>query len=262
MSKTPQHSTNAKQGEQRLEEQKHIRFVLVETTHPGNIGGSARAMKTMGLSELGLVQPKTFPHEMATAMAVSAADLLETAQQFESLAEAVADCHLVIGTSARDRHLRLPILSPTQAAQEVAKLDQSYRAAIVFGRESSGLSNEELDLCHYLVHIPCNPDFRSLNLASAVQILSYEIAQHTLFAAMPASEVDPTSVDACAPSVEVERFFAHLEEVLTNSNFLKSRQSATLLRRLRKLFHRTHLTQREVNILRGMIQALADKPAE
>ena len=217
-------------------------------------------MKTMGLQRLCLVQAKSFPDEVATAMAVAASDVLDAAEQFNALPDAVADCHLVIGTSARSRHLRWPVLSPTEAAQKIAQLKDPYQAAVVFGRESSGLSNSELDLCQYLVHIPCNPEFRSLNLASAVQIVAYEIAQHTLRLSIPEDTPATISVaDMPASSQELEHFFVHLETALVASSFLKNRQATSLLRRLRKLFQRTQLTQREVNILRGMIQALLDK---
>ncbi len=241
-----------------LECSARLRFVLVEPTHPGNIGATARAMKTMGLTRLAVVQSCCFPDNHATAMAVGAADVLEQATRPDSLADAVADYHLVIGTSARARHLRWPIISPSAAAEKICGLSVNLRAAIVFGRESAGLSNAELDLCQYLVHIPCNPNFNSLNLASAVQVIAYEIyCCATSLASAKTVLVD--AMDLPAPLTEVERFFAHLQNALQGSGFLKNRQPVSLMRRLRRLFHRAHLTQREVNILHGMISAFEEK---
>ena len=232
------------------------RFVLVAPTHPGNVGGVARAMKTMGLGQLYLVRPKRFPASEATTMAVGAVDVLKQAVVTDSLAQAVADCHLVIGTSARSRHLKWPVLSPAKAAAKISQLSSNQYAAVVFGRESAGLSNEELDLCQYLVHIPCNPQFSSLNLASAAQVLAYEMCQQALTLIESDDERADEDEDSLAPSAEVERFYIHLEQVLQDTKFLEHRQPVSLLRRLRKLFNRTHLTRREVNILRGMLSAI------
>ncbi len=252
-----------------------VRFVLVEPTHPGNIGGAARAMKTMGFDQLCLVNPRRFPADEAEAMAVGADDVLKRASLAGSLAEAIADCSLVIGTSARPRRIRWPSLSPAAAATELARFMQSGQAAVVFGRESSGLENKELDFCHYLVRIPCNPTFRSLNLSSAVQVIAYEIRKHMLASDRYADKRDKVGVggidgdassgrdkrvteydpDAPAALEEVERFYIHLESALHRTRFFADRQSKSLMRRLRKLFNRTHLSQREVNILHGMVSA-------
>lgn len=232
-----------------------LRFVLIAPTHPGNIGGVARAMKTMGLARLAIVQSHCFPDPQATAMAVGATEVLKQAVCPDSLADAVADCHLVIGTSARSRHLRWPLLSPSAAAVKICTLPINQQAAVVFGRESSGLSNKELDLCQYLIRIPGNPDFNSLNLASAVQIIAYEIYRCAVITPPADTAVDDI-IDTTAPSAEMERFFIHFETALQQTSFLKTRQAASLMRRLRKLFQRACPTQREINILRGIISAL------
>ena len=238
-----------------------VRFVLVEPTHPGNIGGAARAMKTMGFNRLCLVNPRRFPADEATAMAVGADDVLRQASRAGSFAEAVADCSLVIGTSARSRRIRWPSLSPAAAAKLIGSV-RSGQVAVVFGRESSGLDNRELDLCHYLVRIPCNPAFRSLNLSSAVQVMAYEISKRMLAGTLAddtlpenAGRFPERDPDAPAALEEVERFYAHLESALHRTRFFADRRSESLMRRLRKLFNRTHLSRREVNILHGMIGA-------
>lgn len=253
---------------------KALRFVLVEPTHPGNIGAAARAMKTMGFELMRLVRPRVFPSDEAVTMAVAADDVLQKAVLADSLREAVADCHWVIGTSARSRHLKWPLLSPQEVADEICRTvlsDTSFAGpvAVVFGRESSGLSNAELDLCRYLVQIPCNPKFKSLNLAAAVQVIAYEIRKQTaLKSAAIADSISPAGsslkqnperADTPAPLEEVERFYEHLERALSASMFLSKRQPVTLLRRLRLLFSRTHLTRREVNILRGILSAFETK---
>ncbi len=239
-----------------------VRFVLVEPTHPGNIGGAARAIKTMGFEQLCLVGPRRFPADEATAMAAGADDVLGGASLAGSFAEAVADCSLVVGASARLRHIRWPSLSPAAAARKLLEFAPRGPVAAVFGRESSGLSNEEMDRCHYLVHIPCNPRFGSLNLASAVQVIAYEIRK----CARPGEAADVCGAapdegpDAPASSDEVENFYRHLEQSLGTTRFFVNRRPRSLMRRLRKLFNRTHLSRREVNILRGVLSAFERGP--
>ena len=230
-----------------------VRFVLTEPSHPGNIGAVARAMKVMGFQHLYLCAPRRFPDPEAVVMAVGAADVLEQAIVTPVLRSAVADCNLVLGCSARLRHLQWPCLTPEEAGRKISQF-LGGNIAIVFGRESSGLSNQEMDLCQYLVKIPCNPDYCSLNLAAAVQVIAYEIRRSLV----PPVEVNVwhDQMDAVAPSREMERFYEHLELVLRDSKFLTNRQPVSLMRRLRKLFNRAHLTQREVNILRGLLNAL------
>ena len=226
-----------------------IRIVLVETTHPGNIGSAARAMKTMGLSRLYLVNPNLNPYRKAHELAAGAFDVLQSAVHFSSLSEALQGCHLVCGTSARPRDLNLPGLTPLACANLVAEQPDTTEIALVFGREHAGLTNEELLLCHYHLHIPSNPEFSSLNLAQAVQIIAYEIRMRHL---NPAAVVS-TSQNTYASSEDMAQFYAHLEKILIQIDFLKPSNPKKLLHRLRRLFNRARLETTEVNILRGIM---------
>jgi tRNA (cytidine32/uridine32-2'-O)-methyltransferase len=236
------------------------RIVLVGTTHPGNIGAVARAMKNMALDRLTLVAPRIFPSAEATARASGADDLLAAARVTETLDEAIADCALVIGASARPRTIACPQLTPRQCAELLAAAQPGMQAAIVFGREHSGLSNEELDRCHYQLHIPSNPDFASLNLAAAVQIVAYEVYAARIGAgeggaAAPDPDAGPVSLE------EMERFYAHLEAVLVEIDFLDPAHPRHLMRRLRRLYNRLHPDRNEINILRGILKAVEDYAA-
>jgi len=228
----------------------NIRIVLVNTSHPGNIGAAARAMKNMGLSELVLVEPANFPHADATARASGADDILQRARVCSSLTEAIEGCALVFGASARLRSLPWPIVEPRQmAAQVVAEASQAP-VSIVFGREHSGLTNAELETCNALVHIPCNASFSSLNIAAAVQVLCYEVNMAS------GTELPETADDSeIATSDELERFHEHLQETLVEIDFLDPEKPRLLMRRLRRLFNRARLEQTEVNILRGILTA-------
>ena len=250
---------------------KDLRVVLVETAHPGNIGAVARAMKNMGLSELTLVRPVDFPHEKATARASGADDVLEMASVVESLDEAIGDCVEVIGASARARSLTWPVLNPRDCAETVCQSLTGGAVALVFGREDNGLSNEELRRCHYHVQIPSNPDFSSLNLAMAVQVLTYEIRMRTLFgdaaaASDWASTRDPSEPgwsEAPATVKDIEHFLAHLEATLTLTGFHNPQRPRQLMVRMRRLFQRAHPDEMEINILRGVLASvdrLADGP--
>ena len=233
----------------------NVRTVLVETTHPGNIGAAARALKNMCLSRLALVRPQQFPHADATARASGADDLLAAATLHDSLEQAVADCHVVIGASARLRKLRWPQLDPRQCAALVKRESERGTVAVVFGRERSGLSNAELEHCHYLVHIPCNPDYGSLNVAAAVQVMAYELMMASASPeAAPAADVE--ILDRPADSDELGRFYEHLEQVLVAVEFLDPSQPKHLMRRLKRLFNRAHPDLREINILRGILSAV------
>jgi len=226
--------------------------VLVETSHPGNIGAAARAMKTMCLSELVLVNPGEFPHPDASARASGAADLLERARVTATLDEALAGCTLVAGTSARRRGLGPPELMPRDCvAQVYAAAAAGQQVALVFGRERTGLTNEELGRCHMLVNIPSNPEYGSLNLAAAVQVLGYEwmLAR----GATPAAREDDTTP---ATADEMERLYEHLESAALASGFLDPENPKHLMRRLRRLFNRAQPDQNEVHILRGLLTAL------
>lgn len=228
-----------------------VRVVLVGTSHPGNIGGAARAMKNMGLSRLYLAAPLSFPHPEATWRAVQATDVLERAVVTRDLAEAVADCTLVIGTSARERRIQLPQLSPRRVGTLCAEARPDERIALVFGREDSGLDNEELRMCHWHLYVPTSPAYPSLNLAAAVQLLCYELRMAALEGqgGMPAEAWD----EPLATVEGVERFYVHLEETLVQTGFLNPAAPRQLMARLRRLFNRVRLDQMELNILRGML---------
>jgi tRNA (cytidine32/uridine32-2'-O)-methyltransferase len=227
----------------------NLRIVLVETTHPGNIGAVARAMKTMGLTALYLVHPKIFPSADCTARACGADDLLATAKVCVSLDEALQGCRLVIGSSARRRTVEWPTLDPRQAAQRLlAEADQGP-VALVFGRESSGLSNTELDRCHLLAQVPTNPHFSSLNVAAAVQLFAYEVRMAALEGVQA---VDHRTV---AGPEELESMLGHLDSTLQDIGFMAPHQSRKLMRRLRRLFQRARPDRNEINILRGIFSS-------
>jgi tRNA (cytidine32/uridine32-2'-O)-methyltransferase len=231
-----------------------IRIVLVGTQHPGNIGAAARAMKTMGLQRLVLVAPMRFPHADAEAMAAGADDVLAAAERHDTLAGAIADCRLVLGCTARSRRVALDELSPRDAAQRLRTAAIEAPVALVFGRERTGLSNEELQLCHAAVHIPANPNYSSLNIAAAVQVLSYELRLALLEAS--ADDAD-TSGDARreppASHAELEGFFAQLADTLDAIDFHKGRAPESAMRKLRRIFLRSDLDAREVRLLRGVL---------
>lgn len=236
----------------------NIRIVMVETTHPGNIGAAARAMKNMGLRNLALVSPARFPCEEASARASGADDLLDAASIHGDLASAVADCRVVIGASARRRAVPWPLLAPRDAAALALESARQGPVALVFGRESSGLSNAELDRCTHLLNIPTAPDFSSLNVAMAIQVAAYELrlafdAQIEGDDAMRAVPSD--GVSTMASNAEMEGLFDHLEQALDDIGFIDTRRSEKLMRRLRRLFHRAAPNDDEVNILRGILSA-------
>ena len=226
-----------------------VRIVLVEPQHPGNIGATARAMKTMGLADLALVKPYRFPHKEATDMAVGAADLLEAARAYPDLRSAVADCAYVVGSSARLRSLPHNTTTPRELASRLAR-EVGGRIALVFGPERVGLSNDDFELCHELVSVPANPDFRVLNLAAAVQILSYELR----LAAEPALRGKPEREPVVQG--EMELFFEHLERVLVRVKFLNPKHPRQLMRRLKRMYSRAAPDQNEMNILRGVLAAI------
>jgi tRNA (cytidine32/uridine32-2'-O)-methyltransferase len=229
----------------------NIRIILIGTTHPGNIGATARAMKSMGLNRLYLVAPKIFPHVDATARAAGADDLLAKACVTKTLDEALDDCNLIIGTSARLRALPLRLVTPRQGAGIIKTQSENIEVAILFGRENNGLTNEELLRCHYHINIPTNTDFTSLNLASAVQIIAYEL--YTVFNSQNDLVQKQTAIDELATAKDVELFYQQLQHVLIDINFLNSHNSYQLMQRLQRLFNRTMLEKKEINILRGIL---------
>ena len=228
-----------------------IRIVLVGTTHPGNIGAVARAMKNMGLRDLWLVAPKVFPHEDATARASGAEDLLEEARVVDSLDDAIGDCVFVAGASARSRAIEWPCLAPRECAVQALEASAGGDVALVFGPEKSGLTNEHLDRCQVLLTIPTDPSFSSLNIAMAVQVVTYELR----VAGLEASEPEPPEIRP-ATRDEMEHFYRHLEAVLTETGFLDPENPRTLMRRLRRLFIKSDPDENEINILRGVLTSV------
>lgn len=232
----------------------NIRIILVNPSHPGNIGASARALKTMGLSKLYLVDPVSFPHNQATAMAVHADDVLDRVVITKTLLEAVNDCRLVLGTSARLRTLAWPAAEAREAAKQIAEEASLGPIAIVFGRESSGLTNEELACCHLQVQIPACSEYTSLNVAASVQVIAYEI-----FLAM--REVTPSKeYDDLASMAELDAMYDHFEQTLIKIGFLKPENPGRLMGKLRRLFNRARLEKNETQIIRGILTAARDHP--
>ena len=232
----------------------NIKIVLVNTSHPGNIGATARAMKNMGLHSLILVQPEDFPSGVAVGRAASAVDLLESAQVVSSLEEAVSDCQLIIGASARRRSIPWPMLEPEECGDKVATESQQHSVALVFGREDSGLNNEELQQCHFHVQIPTNPECSSLNLAAAVMVICYEVHKAGLkLADQPDSESKEYWDQEMATADQVEHFYDHLERVLVDIDFHDPENPRQLMQRLRRLFGRVRIDAMEMNILRGIL---------
>ena len=229
-----------------------IRIVLVGTTHPGNIGAVARAMKNMGLSDLALVNRQHFPHEAATARAAGASDLLDSARVVATLEEALTDCVYVAGASARSRTINWPSMGPRDCAERMIQESAHGKVAAVFGPEKSWLQNDDLDLCHTLLTIPTDPGFSSLNLAMAVQVLTYELRVASMLHQGPVFDVEAPP----ATAEEMEYFYTHLENVLKEIEFLDPENPRHLMRRLRRLYVRARPDKNEVNILRGILTAV------
>lgn len=242
----------------------NIRIVLVETSHPGNIGAVARAMKNMQLESLYLVRPKQFPDGQAMARSSGAIDVLNNAVVCGSLAEAISDCQLVIAASARRRSIPWPMTSAPEAALKLIQRGQVAPVAMVFGREDRGLNNEELDHCHFMVQLPANPEFSSLNIAAAVQVFSYEIRKAFLAdkslqvtnASAPNEANDLNDVDRFASSHNLMNLFTHLEKTLIQVNFMPAHRTRTLMRKLMRFFYKSQITEEEVSIFRGILSEL------
>ncbi len=235
--------------------QAQVRIVLVDTSHAGNIGATARAMKNMGLVRLYLVNPKQFPHADATARASGADDVLAQATVCATLDEALVGCSLVMGASARLRNLSVPQLDARQCATKIVGevTEADIDCALVLGREHSGLTNDELGRCHHLVHIPTNPEYSSLNLAAAVQVLSYELRMATL--GDQVREAPDEDAEPLASADDMERFYVHLQQTLETIEFLDPKNPRIMMRRLRRLFNRARPDEVEMNILRGILTA-------
>lgn len=230
-----------------------IRIVLVNTSHTGNMGSAARAMKTMGLSQMVLVDPQAQPDDNAYALAAGASDLLAKARIVSTLDEAIADCGLVIGTSARSRTLSWPMLDPREAGEKLVTEGMQHPVALVFGRERTGLTNDELQKCHYHVAIPANPEYSSLNLAMAVQTLCYEVRMHWL----QQEQIGETDMAVDYPSAEqLEGFYQHLEQTLLKTGFIADDHPGQVMSKLRRLFNRARPEAVELNILRGILTSV------
>ena len=233
-----------------------VKVVLVGTTHPGNIGATARAMKNMGILDLALVEPKEFPSDVATFRSKAAKDILEKASVHTSLEEAISECELVVGTSARGRTVPWPVLNPREAAEEMHKSSLNGKVAIVFGREDRGLTNEELGLCNFHVHIPSDPEYSSLNLSQAVQILAYEIRLSYL----QDRHVNKEYWDVELANNELtERLINHMDELMQEVDFYDVENPRKLLVRVRRFFKRSKIDVMEANIFRGLFATIQKK---
>ncbi|MBT0717861.1 tRNA (cytosine(32)/uridine(32)-2'-O)-methyltransferase TrmJ [Rosenbergiella epipactidis] len=239
----------------------NIRIVLVETSHTGNMGSVARAMKTMGLSNLYLVNPLLKPDSQAISLAAGASDLIGNATIVDTLDEAISGCSLVVGTSARSRSLPWPMLDARECGMKSVEEGQQAPVALVFGRERVGLTNDELQKCHYHVAIPANPDYSSLNLAMAVQIIAYEVRMAWL--ASEQSPAAPQTEESPYPLVDdLERFYQHMEGMMLESGFIRQGNPSQVMSKLRRLFTRARPERDELNILRGMLSSFqkGEKP--
>lgn len=233
---------------------REVRIVLVEPSHPGNIGGVARAMKTMGQSKLYLVNPRRYPDPQADWRAAGALDVLDQAVVVTELNEAIADCQWVVGTSTRMRRIPWPVADARQIATQLAA--QEGEVAIIFGREANGLSNDELRACNYHLQIPASDDYPSLNLAMAVQIVCYELFQLDV-------EIDNASWDRRSATVaEVDGMLAHLNEALVDTDFLDADNPGQVMTRVRRLFKRVNLDETEVQIIRGIAKHIMRDSSE
>tara|TARA_B100002051_G_C16722565_1_gene633353 strand:+ start:1001 stop:1756 length:756 start_codon:yes stop_codon:yes gene_type:complete len=233
-----------------------VKVVLVGTTHPGNIGATARAMKNMGILDLALVEPKEFPSDVATFRSKAAKDILEKASVHTSLEEAISECELVVGTSARGRTIPWPVLNPREAAEEMHKSSLNGKVAIVFGREDRGLTNEELGLCNFHVHIPSDPEYSSLNLSQAVQILAYEIRLSYLQDRHVNKEYWDVEL---ANNEQTERLINHMDELMREVDFYDVENPRKLLVRVRRFFKRSKIDVMEANIFRGLFATIQKK---
>lgn len=230
----------------------NIRIVLVNTSHPGNIGGVARAMKNMGLTRLYLVAPRDYPNEQAEWRAASAMDILENAVVIPTLEEAIGDCQFVVGTSARERRIPWPLLDARQCADRMALASSREQVAVLFGREDRGLTNEELQVCNLHLNIPTSEDYSSLNLAMAVQIVAYELRMLLSRPESPGGEYGYWDTPFASQG-NMERFYTHLEATLIDVEFLDPAAPRQLMSRLRRLYSRVRLDEMELNILRGIL---------
>ncbi|HEU0186975.1 MAG TPA: RNA methyltransferase [Gallionellaceae bacterium] len=241
---TPEHAERAAEQDAALS---NVRVVLSHTSHPGNIGAAARAMKTMGLEQLYLINPRFFPDPQAEAMASGAADVLQRAAVCSSLDEALQGAVMVVGMSARVRDISQEVLTPREAMPLLVEQARQHPVALLFGTEMSGLSNDELARCQLMVRVPVSPAYTSLNLAAAVQLISYELRLAAGLGQNAVPEVNP------APAEQLEGFYQHLEETLREIEFLHGKHATKLMFKLRRLYSRARLEPEEINILRGIL---------
>lgn len=232
---------------------KNVRIVLVETFHPGNIGAAARALKNMGLSQLWLVNPRDFPSDEAHSRAAGATDLLESARVVQSLEEAIADCQLIIGTSARERAYDLPLQDLEMAAEQIWQESQTGEIAILFGRETTGLNNKEMLMCNRHLFIEANPEYPVLNVSQAIQLVCYEVRRSAL--KTNRSNMEPAPYPR---QHEMVLFFEHLERVLRRINFIIPQHEGRVLDKFRRYFNRTRPEKAEMGMLRGMLNAVEE----
>jgi TrmH family RNA methyltransferase len=230
-----------------------VRIVLIDPSHPGNIGSVARAMKNMALSDLVLVRPRSFPHPEAIALAAGADDILSSARSVDSVAAAISECAFIAGTTSRPRSYHWEFTTPRDVAARIVALPDANRCALLFGSERYGLGTEDLDHCNVLVRIPANPEYCSLNLAMSVQLLAYEI-----FMAREQPRSHMQLEMPLASSAAVEHFYGHLQRVLEEIDFTD--RTGYLMQRLRRLFNRAQLDQNEMNIMRGILSAVQKRP--
>lgn len=235
-----------------------IRIILSHPSHPGNIGSTARAMKTMGFHNLVLIHPKEFPSGTASALAAGATDVLDQAKVYDSLESGLADCHFIVALSARERTLALPVVSPRLGVQKIKSILESSNANIglLFGTESTGLSNHELKAAHLHINIPSNPEYSSLNLSQAVQLLTYELRVMLLeLEGKTDSKIDKREAPL-ASRKKLYGFYEHLEGFLQEIQFLNPNQPRRLMARLQRLYARAELDEQDINILRGMLTTI------
>ncbi|UJP01131.1 MAG: RNA methyltransferase [Nitrosomonas sp.] len=232
----------------------NIRIVLSHTSHPGNIGAVARAMKTMGLQSLYLINPKCFPDEEADARAANAIDILQQAKVCAELDETLDNTALTAAVTARPRELSHTIFDARQGAMELVQQARQQPVALLFGRENSGLTTAEVNKCQIIIHIPANPQYPSLNLASAVQVMAYELRM-----ALTENPTRPAASGAPANFNELELLYTHLEQLMIASGFLDPQKPKLLMQRIRRLFARARLEKEEVQILRGILTALGKR---
>ncbi len=235
----------------------NIRLVLIQTSHAGNIGAAARAMKVMGLNQLHLIQPTDYPSAEATARASGADDVLFNAAVHETLDDAIAPCTLVFGTSARNRGMDIPVIDLQEAAQLMVAAAEQQQVALLFGKERYGMTNEEMQRCHYLVKFPANPVYSSLNLAAAVQVAAYEIRMQCLQVSEQAVETSGESPEVpFADAAKMQSFYEHLFAVMQAVDFMGEQNQASLAEKLRMMFNRLHIQKHEMDILRGFLSAV------